>query len=64
MRLSDRLPVYSFLSTKDILTKVMKLANQDRNHILQSSAILRKGRHGVLKLPKFDSVKTEREAYY
>ena len=64
MHLSERLCIYSYLSNKEIITKIMALAKMDFTYITESSPILREGRHAVLRLPKFDTVKAEREAHY
>ena len=62
LSLSDRLSIYNFLPTKDLSNKILRLAKADRAHLLTSSAQIRKDRSGLLRLPKSDSVKAEREA--
>ena len=64
MHLTERLTIYGYLSNKDILTKIMLINRNDRYHIIDSSALLRKGRHVMLKIPKFEKIKEERETYY
>ena len=56
LKLSDRLPIYSFLQTKEIMSKVICLSKADCTHILISSTLVRQGRQGLLRLPSSDEV--------
>ena len=62
MRIKERLTVYSYLSSGELMTKILRLAKQERETVL-ASTIVRKNRHGILKLPKSETVKAEREAH-
>lgn len=61
LKICARLEVYRFLSTRQLATKVLRLGRTEREKVL-ASTIVRKDRLGLIKLPKSDSVKAEREA--
>ena len=62
MQTKERLIVYSYLTSGELVTKILKLTKKEKENVLASTCV-RKSRHGILKLPKSDSVKIERETH-
>ena len=64
LRFRERLPVYGFLTSRELTETILRLSKQEKSSVLSNTAILRLGRHVTIKVPSGEQVKAEREAKY